>query len=502
VKILSNQDFNSVSRIQNLPDAASNQEPSTYSQLITKVGALSEKRFCRTSSGGVNINLSSAPANINGVVLNNLDRVGIFNQTTASENGIYVFNGAGNAMTRALDANTAEMLSGFCVYISEGGNNGSKFRHPYIITTVGTDAINIIPEPIGYHQQSIDTLTWSGALDGQVIQWSDALNSWIPATVSGGSGSPGGSNTQVQYNNSGSFAGAANVAVDSGDLLLNYSGSVPAATSSDKLKIFARKISGRMLPAYVGPSGIDSAVQPLMARNKIAYWNPPGNATTVPGVFGMQAPTAVGTATTRNVATTNVLTRMKRLGYVTAATAGTLASHYNTVTQYTTGTGSGLGGFHFVCRFAVSDAAAVSGARHFCGISSATAAPTNVEPSTLTNSIGVAQLSTDNTQWYLVYGGSAAQTAIALGTSIGSPTLNNTAWDLSLFSPPNQNAVVYYELTNIGTGVSVSGTLSGTPGTTTPASTTLLTYRQFRTNNATALAVGIDICSVYWETDQ
>ena len=189
MKILSNQDFNSVSRIQNLPDAASNQEPSTYSQVITKIGALSEKRFCRTSSGGVNINLSSAPANINGVVLNNLDRVGIFNQTTASENGIYVFNGAGNAMTRALDANTAEMLSGFCVYISEGGNNGSKFRHPYIITTVGTDAINIIPEPIGYHQQSIDTLTWSGALDGQVIQWNDALNSWVPATVAGvGSG--------------------------------------------------------------------------------------------------------------------------------------------------------------------------------------------------------------------------------------------------------------------------------------------------------------------------
>jgi hypothetical protein len=190
MKILSNQDYGSSSKIQNLPDATADQEPSTLKQLLTKVGSLSEKRFCRTSSGGANINLSSAPSNINGVVLNSLDRVLIANQTVPSQNGIYVWNGAGNAMTRAEDATTAAMLSGFSVYISEGGNNGSKFRHPYIITTVGTDDITIIPEPIGYHQQSIDTLTWSGALDGQVIQWNDGLNSWVPATVAGVGSAP------------------------------------------------------------------------------------------------------------------------------------------------------------------------------------------------------------------------------------------------------------------------------------------------------------------------
>jgi hypothetical protein len=261
------------------------------------------------------------------------------------------------------------------------------------------------------------------------------------------------------------------------------------------------------MPSFVGPSGLDSALQPLLARNKIAFWNAPGNATTAPGVFGMGGLTVVSNAgstlTSRNVATTNVLTRTKRAAVVSTATAGTLGSLRDPQAQYTTGTGSGLGGFHFVTRFATSDAATVAGARAFVGMSSATNAPTNVEPSTLTNSIGVAQLSTDATQWYLVYGGSSAQTAIALGTGIGAPTLTNTAFELALFCAPSANGVVHYELLNIGSGVKVVGTLTpGTPGLQTPLSTTLLAPRLWRTNNATAAAIGLDIISIYIETDQ
>jgi hypothetical protein len=135
-------------------------------------------------------------------------------------------------------------------------------------------------------------------------------------------------------------------------------------------------------------------------------------------------------------------------------------------------------------------------------MSSSTSAPTNVEPNTLTNSVGVAQLSTDATQWYLVYGGSAAQTAIALGTTLGSPNLTTTAYELALFAPPSLNGTVGYEVTNLNSGVIVSGTLTpGTPGTQTPLSTTLLAPRIWRTNNATAAAVAFDNCSIYIETD-
>jgi hypothetical protein len=51
------------------------------------------------------------------------------------------------------------------------------------------------------------------------------------------------------------------------------------------------------------------------------------------------------------------------------------------------------------------------------------------------------------------------------------------------------------------TAAFAAGTLSGTPGTAVPNSTTLIGPWGYRTNNATALAVGLDVASAYIETD-
>ena len=292
--------------------------------------------------------------------------------------------------------------------------------------------------------------------------------------------------------------------IDMDGLTLPAHTSTPSTPASGNVVIFNKPVASRQMLAQEGPSGIDTVLQPHIGRNRTVRWQPIGNATTVPIVEGILAPTAVGTATARTVATTNIATRMKRLGYASAATAGSLAGHYFLAgaQQYTLGDGSGLGGFHYICRFVVSDPAAVSGARQFIGFRNIVTAPANVEPNSVTNCFGIAQLSTDNTQWYIVYGGSAAQTAIALGTGLGAPTLTNTAWDLALFAPPNSNNTVYYQVTNLGSNVTVSGTLTGTAGTVLPLSTALLAPCVWRCNNATALAVGIDVASHYIETDQ
>ena len=301
-------------------------------------------------------------------------------------------------------------------------------------------------------------------------------------------------------------------AIDTDGITIPYSATTPASPAADNVKIFCTEVANRAMPAFVGPSGLDTTLQPLLARNKIAFWSPAGNSTTAPIIFNMPPLTIVsngGTGfTARNVATTNFVTRIKRIGIVSTANTNAtgIGSLYSTAAQYTTGDGSGLGGFHYVCRFATTDAAAVAGARAFIGMSSATNAPASgptVEPSTLTNSIGVAQLSTDATQWYIVYGGSAVQTPIALGTAIGAPTLINTAFEFSLFSSPSANGVVHYEMLNMQSGVKAVGTLTPTTvGVQTPASTTLLTNRMWRANNNTPAVVGMDIISIYIETDQ
>ena len=268
----------------------------------------------------------------------------------------------------------------------------------------------------------------------------------------------------------------------------------PTVPSDSYGTIFIKKIGGRIMAAQIGPSGLDTTLQANLGGNKVAMWMPPGGSTTVPGIFGMAALTAVGTATARTVATTNLLTRMTRLGYVSAATAGSLAGAREAVAKFTTGAGPGLGGFFARYRFGVSDPAVVAGARMFIGLDAATAAPTNVEPSTKVNCIGVAQISTSS-NLNIVYGNATAKTPINLGADFPANT-NTDAYELNLFSPPAGG--VHWHVRRLNTAFEASGFVSSTEA---PSATTLLCHQLWRCNNATALAVGLDVCGIYIETD-
>jgi hypothetical protein len=70
-----------------------------------------------------NVTVSAPGAAIDGVTLATNDRVLLKNQTTGSENGIYVFNGSAVAMTRATDAAAGQLTSGAAAFVSEGTAN-------------------------------------------------------------------------------------------------------------------------------------------------------------------------------------------------------------------------------------------------------------------------------------------------------------------------------------------------------------------------------------------
>lgn len=281
-----------------------------------------------------------------------------------------------------------------------------------------------------------------------------------------------------------------------GDLPMPALTADPAIPADGTLKFYGRKVAGRHLISQFGPAGLPMQYQPMLGFNKTALWIPPGGSTTVPAVFGMAALTATGTATARTVAVTSMLSRMTRLGYVSAATAGALTGAREAVAKYTTGAGANLGGFFAVYRFGVSDAATVAGARMFVGLSGTTGAPTNVDPTTLLNAIGVCQITgSDNLQMYSA-GSSAGGNLVDLGASFPANTLSADVYELILHSPTD-TGYVNYRVTRLNTGDVAEG--SFTAGL--PTSSTLLCHQLWRTNNATALAVGLDICSIYIETD-
>jgi len=141
-----------------------------------------------TLSGG-------APATLDTISLQAGDRVLVKDQSTASQNGIYTVatlgSGSNGTWTRSLDANSSAFVTpGMTVYVEEGATNSYKtFR-------LGT------PNPI--------TLGSTGLtfIDTQA------------------SASVAGTNKQIQYNNSGAFAGATNFVYD------NVTGNVVATATT------------------------------------------------------------------------------------------------------------------------------------------------------------------------------------------------------------------------------------------------------------------------------
>lgn len=268
----------------------------------------------------------------------------------------------------------------------------------------------------------------------------------------------------------------------------------PTVPSDSYGTIFIKKIAGRVMAAQIGPSGLDTTLQANLGGNKVAMWMPPGGSTTVPGVFGMAALTASGTATARTIGVANLLSRMTRLGYVSAATAASLTGAREAVAKYTTGAGPGLGGFFARYRFGVSDAATVAGARMFVGLDALTAAPTNIDPSTKVNCIGVGQIGTSD-NLHIIRGNATAKTPIDLGADFPANT-NADAYELNLFAPPAGGC--YWQVRRLNTTFEATGFL---PSTEIPIATQLLCHQLWRCNNATALAVGLDVCGIYIETD-
>jgi hypothetical protein len=314
-----------------------------------------------------------------------------------------------------------------------------------------------------------------------------------------------GYDRQLQYNNAGALAGAPNITVDaSGNLKIAHAAAT-TAPGADTMALVGQKVAtsgGRMNPRWESEDGTFMTLQAALARNSIILVQPAGNVNTLTNSIIGANLTNLGTATARNVATTNRATRSRRIGFVSGAAAGATAGWYLTAAQFTTGAGGSpaSGGFYAVFRWVASDAAAVAGAHMFIGMSSSVAAPTpTASPASLTNSVGVGQVS-GSTNMQLLQGGSAASAAVDLGANFPAAGLSTDIYELVLYSRPD-TGVISYRLERINTGNVAQGVIGGVAGTNYPANTTLLAPRMYRSNNATALAVGLDTVNFYLESD-
>jgi len=155
-QVLTDLDFVSVSRITNLPNATSDQEPATLAQLKSQIEGLAWKDSARVATQG-NIDLSAPGATVDGVSLSSNDRFLVKAQTTTTQNGIYIFNGAATVATRALDASTFDELESAVVTVDEGTDAGTTWRQTGVNGTIGSTAVEFVPFGIVTPQASETT---------------------------------------------------------------------------------------------------------------------------------------------------------------------------------------------------------------------------------------------------------------------------------------------------------------------------------------------------------
>ena len=141
--ILSDLDFNSVSHINNLPDAVSAQQPATFAQLNAAIEGLQEKGVAVVATQA-NINLASPGATIDGVTMATNDLFLVRAQTAGAENGLYIFNGAASAATRSPVMSVSSEFGNAIVQIAGGTNAGVTYRCTTLLPTVGTTSIAFV----------------------------------------------------------------------------------------------------------------------------------------------------------------------------------------------------------------------------------------------------------------------------------------------------------------------------------------------------------------------
>lgn len=211
-QVLSDFDFNNAARIVNLPDPTLAQHPATKAYVDSAVEGLAWKDSVRVASTA-NLTITGPGATIDGVTMSANDRVLLKDQTTASQNGLYIWNGAAVAMTRAADANTFAELEQAVVTVEEGTSAGASFRQTAVNGTIdstsvtwtsfGTSAAAATETTAGVLEIATQSETDTGTDDLRAIT-ALKLNNWSgrkrKATATFGDGSATSFNIDHNFN--------------------------------------------------------------------------------------------------------------------------------------------------------------------------------------------------------------------------------------------------------------------------------------------------------------
>lgn len=282
--------------------------------------------------------------------------------------------------------------------------------------------------------------------------------------------------------------------------------SAVSAPAADTLDIFARKIAGRMLFKMIGPSGVDTPLQPALFGNRCVMFQPQTGTTGTGGNFG-PAWTSNGTVTHPTPATTApaISNQMKRTRYanVVTTTNQQLGPKFNAASEqmFWRGNAAGLGGFFFFTRFIV-ELYPASTVRLFAGLTSSSATAVCVSDTVINNTCGLWHDTTDPSSGAGAFNFVTRDTTTTTKQSI---TLANAiaagnSYDFYMWCAPN-GSTIFWRLEDLVNNVVYENSTS----TTLPASTAFMQPQVQMSNgtaNVTVTTSAIGIAGIYVESDR
>lgn len=305
------------------------------------------------------------------------------------------------------------------------------------------------------------------------------------------------SNTITNVNNLTQIAGGRY------DMAVLAGANQPAQQGGTIVSQYGYSIAGRNMPTALPGDNVNTIApyqfQPFTARKRVGLWVPQAGSvgTTLLDESGNTLTTA-GTPTTRSAATTNLFTSGNRIGYVSAAGAGSSCGIESSNTNVLwRGNAAGLGGFFMCCRFGISDPAFLANSSLFCGVMIRSNS-TTATPSTLTELFGVGMDSGDTVLQQ--YGAdSSARARTSLGANFPVVSSNVDVYELCIWCAPN-STTMNYQVNRLNTG-HTTGTVTVSTATLMPLNNLFLVPCLWRNNGATATAVAVDLFQMYYETE-
>lgn len=359
-------------------------------------------------------------------------------------------------------------------------------------TTTGTGAVTLAGAVSGFRAFSAiaangDTVYYA-IVHQSAAEWETGLGTW----------NTGGTLTRtfvIESSNAGALvnfsAGTKNVIcgpLSEEQIKLRLRGTVtPAAPPAGFLDVYARSRAGRMFLEMIGPSGIDTSLQPALFGNNVMMWLP-GTGTTAAISFG-GAWTVGATQAHPTIATTNMLTQMKRATYTTSTTIGNAAGVRASAASCWRGNAAGLGGFFFFARLGV--VTFQSAMQIWVGLSAVTGLIAG-EPSAQNNTVCIGKDSTD-TNWQLMFRDGATTTKVDLGLAVAA----NQVLDVMFFAPPNgSNITARVRRLDVDTVLADNTVHTANLPT---ATSLLVPHAECRTTTANAVAIALN--RIYLESD-